>query len=102
QLVIAVRTVSLVVLLTAFFSADAATGAVYTLSLHDALPILGVAIVPGGAVPAELQADLVSRPLKLPELTRTIGATFIKDRTLTPSARGFLSHLQQAWPDMKA
>ncbi|WP_256977562.1 LysR family transcriptional regulator [Bordetella genomosp. 10] len=63
---------------------------------------VGLAIVPGGAVPAALQADLVSRPLQLPELTRTIGTIAIKERTLTPSAAGFLAHLRQAWPAIEA
>jgi Transcriptional regulator len=58
---------------------------------------VGLAIVPGGAVPAALRADLVSRPLTQPALSRTIGAVLLKDRALTPSARGFLSHLQQEW-----
>ncbi|SDE93950.1 transcriptional regulator, LysR family, partial [Variovorax sp. CF079] len=58
---------------------------------------VGLAIVPGGAVPAALQADLVSRPLMQPALSRTIGVVLLKDRALTPSARGFLAHLQQEW-----
>lgn len=58
---------------------------------------VGIAIVPSGAVPAALHTDLVTRPLTQPKLSRTIGVLLLKDRALTPSARGFLSHLQQEW-----
>ncbi|WP_028604307.1 LysR family transcriptional regulator [Ottowia thiooxydans] len=62
---------------------------------------VGIAIVPSGAVPAALHADLVTRPLMQPKLSRTIGVILLKDRTLTPSARGFLSHLQADWKHVK-
>jgi DNA-binding transcriptional LysR family regulator len=58
---------------------------------------VGLAIVPGGAVPAALSAGLVSRPLIRPALRRHLGAVLLKGRGLTPSARGFLSHLQSSW-----
>lgn len=62
---------------------------------------VGIAIVPSGAVPAALHADLVTRPLMQPKLSRTIGVILLKDRALTPSARGFLAHLQQEWKHAK-
>jgi DNA-binding transcriptional LysR family regulator len=58
---------------------------------------VGLAVVPGGAVPAALSAGLVSRPLNRPMLRRSVGAVLLRGRGLTPSARGFLSHLQSTW-----
>ena len=58
---------------------------------------VGLAIVPGGAIPTTLGAGLISRPLAKPSVRRTIGAVMLKGRSLTPSARGFLSHLQTLW-----
>jgi len=58
---------------------------------------VGLAIVPGGAVPAALSAGLVSRPLIKPAVRRQLGAVLLRGRGLTPSARGFLSHLQSTW-----
>lgn len=58
---------------------------------------VGIAIVPGGAVPAARQANLATRPLARPRLTRTIGAVHLAGRALTPSARGFLAYLRRAW-----
>ncbi len=58
---------------------------------------VGIAIVPGGAVPAALSAGLVSRSLAEPTVIRTMGALLLQQRSLTPSARGFLEHLQQYW-----
>jgi len=56
---------------------------------------VGIAVVPSGAVPAALHADLVTRPLTQPKLGRTIGAIYLRERSLTPSAKGFLRHLQE-------
>ncbi len=58
---------------------------------------VGVAIVPGGAVPSALSAGLVSRPLAKPSVSRTMGAVLLKERSPTPSARGFLTQLQADW-----
>ncbi len=58
---------------------------------------VGVAIVPGGAVPAALSADLVARPLSRPALSQAIGVVFLKERGLTPSASGFLAQLRSDW-----
>jgi DNA-binding transcriptional LysR family regulator len=58
---------------------------------------VGIAIVPGGAVPAALSADLVARPLTKPALSQTIGVVFLKERGLTPSASGFLAQLRSDW-----
>lgn len=58
---------------------------------------VGIAVVPGGAVPAAISAGLVSRPLTKPQFQRTMGILLLKDRALTPSARGFLAHLESHW-----
>jgi DNA-binding transcriptional LysR family regulator len=58
---------------------------------------VGLAIVPGGAVPSAVSAGLVSVPLARPSISRTMGVVLINDRGLTPSAQGFLAQLQAAW-----
>lgn len=58
---------------------------------------IGIAVVPGGAIPSALSAGLVSRPLSKPVVSRTVGAVLLKDRGLTPSAQGFLTQLQADW-----
>ncbi len=63
---------------------------------------VGVAIVPGGAVPAALSADLVARPLTRPALSQAIGVVFLKERGLTPSANGFLAQLRSDWVQVVA
>ena len=63
---------------------------------------VGIAIVPGGAVPAALSADLVARPLVKPALSQAIGVVFLKERGLTPSASGFLAQLRSDWVQVVA
>jgi DNA-binding transcriptional LysR family regulator len=58
---------------------------------------VGIAVVPGGAVPAAISVGLVSRPLVKPQFQRHMGILFLKDRALTPSAKGFLAHLESDW-----
>jgi len=58
---------------------------------------VGLAVVPGGVLPAALSAGLVLKPLAQPALTRGIGVVRLKDRSLTPSASGFLAYLQAHW-----
>jgi DNA-binding transcriptional LysR family regulator len=58
---------------------------------------VGVAIVPGGAVPAATSAGLISRPLTEPVLTRSMGVIHLKDRGFTPSGRGFFEHIKEFW-----
>ena len=59
---------------------------------------VGLAIVPGGAVPAALASGLVSRPLKSPAVTRTVGVLLLTGRPKTPSAAGFISQVHELWP----
>lgn len=58
---------------------------------------VGLAIVPGGVVPGALSAGLISRPLSKPAVSRTMGIVLLKDRGLTPSAKGFLTQVQSDW-----
>jgi DNA-binding transcriptional LysR family regulator len=58
---------------------------------------VGLAIVPGGALPIALSAGLVSRPLTKPAVKHTLGIVFLKDRGLMPSAKGFLAQVQSDW-----
>jgi DNA-binding transcriptional LysR family regulator len=58
---------------------------------------VGLAIVPAGAVPSALSAGLTSRPLIKPAVERTMGIVFLKDRGLTPSAKGFIAQVQNDW-----
>jgi DNA-binding transcriptional LysR family regulator len=58
---------------------------------------VGLAIVPGGAVPGAQSAGLVSRPLIKPKVERKVGVVFLKERGLTPSAKGFLAQVQGDW-----
>jgi DNA-binding transcriptional LysR family regulator len=62
---------------------------------------VGLALVPGGAIPSAMSAGLVSRPLVKPALSRTMGVVMLKDRSLTPSAKGFLAHLEAFWSPTK-
>jgi DNA-binding transcriptional LysR family regulator len=58
---------------------------------------VGLAIVPGGAIPAARHAGLVTRPLSHPSIRRNVGAVLLKGRGLPPAARGFVSQLQAWW-----
>ncbi|MGT2460125.1 LysR substrate-binding domain-containing protein (plasmid) [Cupriavidus basilensis] len=58
---------------------------------------VGLAIVPGGALPAALSVGLALKPLAQPVLSRSMGVVLLKERSLTPSASGFLAHLQEQW-----
>ena len=62
---------------------------------------VGAAVVPGGAIPAALEPGLVLKPLSKPALTRSIGVIALKDRSLTPSAEGFLSALKTHWMERR-
>lgn len=61
---------------------------------------VGVAIVPGGAVPSALASGLVSRPLASPAVVRTVGLLFLASRPRTPSAGGFLADVQELWSQL--
>lgn len=58
---------------------------------------VGIALVPGAALPSALSAGLVSRPLTKPQVQRALGILFLKNRSLTPVAARFLTHLKEEW-----
>ena len=62
---------------------------------------VGLALVPGGAIPFALSAGLISRPLVKPILNRMMGVIMLRDRSLTPSVKGFLSHVESHWSSSK-
>lgn len=62
---------------------------------------VGLAVVPAGAIPTASSAGLASRPLKKPSIVRSMGVIRLKDRSLTPSASGFLAHLKSFWAPHK-
>ncbi|MES2184566.1 MAG: LysR substrate-binding domain-containing protein [Pseudomonadota bacterium] len=59
---------------------------------------VGLAVMPGGAVPAALASGLAARPLLEPAVRRAIGAIALADRALSTAASSFLLALQEAWP----
>ena len=60
-------------------------------SLYDFVAAgLGLAIVPASAVPRRMQPGLVIKPLVTPTITRSIGILRLKNRPLSPAAKGFL------------
>jgi DNA-binding transcriptional LysR family regulator len=59
---------------------------------------VGLAVMPGGAVPAALSSGLVARPLLEPAVRRTLGAVTLLDRAPTTASSSFLQALQDAWP----
>jgi DNA-binding transcriptional LysR family regulator len=62
---------------------------------------VGLAVVPAGAIPSALSAGLASRPLIKPAMNRMMGVVMLKDRSLTPTANGFLAHLKKFWSPNK-
>lgn len=58
---------------------------------------VGIAVIPGGAIATAFDAGLVFRPLSQPKVERKLGAIRLPDRSLTPSASGFLAQLQSNW-----
>jgi DNA-binding transcriptional LysR family regulator len=59
---------------------------------------VGVAVMPGGALPAALAHGLVARPLSAAAARRSIGVICLADRTMTAPAASFLQVLQLQWP----
>ena len=58
---------------------------------------VGLAIVPGGAIPSAKHAGLVTRPLSHPSIRRSVGVVLLRGRGLTPAARGFVAQLEGWW-----
>jgi DNA-binding transcriptional LysR family regulator len=62
---------------------------------------VGLAVMPGGAIPAALSGGLVARPLLEPAVRRAVGAVTLLDRVPTTAASSFLQALQEAWTGMR-
>jgi DNA-binding transcriptional LysR family regulator len=58
---------------------------------------VGIAIIPSGAVAGLLGKDLAVLPLSKPRLSRDVGLIWLRDRELTPAARGFAAVVEQVW-----
>ena len=58
---------------------------------------VGIAIVPSGAIAGLLDKDLVVLTLTKPRLSREVGLIWLRERELTPAARGFADLLEKMW-----
>lgn len=58
---------------------------------------VGIAIVPSGAVAGLLGKDLAVLALSKPRLSRDVGLIWLRDRELTPAARGFAAVVEEIW-----
>lgn len=72
-------------------------------TVHGMLEMgFGVAVLPEIALPLAKHPTLVSRPLVVPELSRTIGAYRRRDRSLSPAASAFLSVVRTVFKEISA
>jgi DNA-binding transcriptional LysR family regulator len=58
---------------------------------------VGIAIVPSGAIAGLLGKDLAVLALSKPRLRRDVGLIWLRDRELTPAARGFAAVVEEIW-----
>lgn len=58
---------------------------------------VGIAIVPSGAIAGLLSKDLATFTLAKPRLSCDVGLIWLRDRELTPAARGFAAIVEQMW-----
>jgi len=58
---------------------------------------VGIAIVPSGALAGLLGKDLAVLTLSKPRLSRDVGLIWLRDRELTPAARGFAAVVEEIW-----
>jgi DNA-binding transcriptional LysR family regulator len=58
---------------------------------------VGIAIVPSGAIAGFLGKDLAILKLVKPQLTRNVGLIKLRERELTPAARGFATIVEEMW-----
>jgi DNA-binding transcriptional LysR family regulator len=58
---------------------------------------VGIAIVPSGAIAGLLGKDLAVLKLAKPRLTRDVGLIWLRDRALTPAARGLAAVIEDVW-----
>ena len=58
---------------------------------------VGIAIVPSGAIAGLLGKDLSVLKLVRPRLSRDVGLIWLRERELTPAARGFATLFEEMW-----
>ena len=58
---------------------------------------VGIAIVPSSAIAGLLGKDLAVLALSKPRLSRDVGLIWLRDRELTPAARGFAAVVEEIW-----
>jgi DNA-binding transcriptional LysR family regulator len=58
---------------------------------------VGLAIVPSAAIAGLLGKDLAVLALSKPRLSRDVGLIWLRDRELTPAARGFAAVVEEIW-----
>ena len=58
---------------------------------------VGIAIVPSGAIAGFLGKDLAVLKLTKPRLTRDVGLIKLRERELTPAAKGFAIIVEEMW-----
>jgi len=58
---------------------------------------VGIAIIPSGAIAGLLGSDLAVLTLAKPRLSRDVGLVWLRDRELTPAARGFAAVVEEVW-----
>jgi LysR family carnitine catabolism transcriptional activator len=58
---------------------------------------VGIAIVPSSAIVGFLGKDLAVLTLTKPRLSRDVGVIKLRERELTPAAKGFAIILEEMW-----
>ena len=58
---------------------------------------VGLAIIPSGAITGLLGRDLAVLKLARPRLSREVGLIWLRDRELTPAARGLAAVVEEIW-----
>jgi DNA-binding transcriptional LysR family regulator len=58
---------------------------------------VGIAVVPSGAIAGLLGKDLAVLKLIRPRLSRDVGLIWLRERELTPAARGFAVIFEEIW-----
>ena len=58
---------------------------------------VGIAIVPSGAITGFLGKDLAVLKLTKPRLSRDLGLIKLRERELTPAAKGFAVMVEEMW-----
>ena len=60
---------------------------------------VGIAVVPSGGIAGLLGKDLAVLQLIRPRLSRNVGLIWLRERELTPAARGFAVIFEEMWRD---